>query len=194
MRISTYPKLKPISSGMNPLPQLSPKDKISVNTELPQWSSNSTVDSYCSTVAMDTIYDAPEEDLGDERSKKRRKGSEASESGPIPKASLLLRRQSSNSGQWKGVRWKPVLEDKGGRRHSACSASLCVECQRCLALQAQHHRRNTEPAASSSSSSLNNKPVPTPSELPPFAFTTGKIQTNSLPNLPVSRDPSPPPK
>ncbi|BES91999.1 Bestrophin, RFP-TM, chloride channel [Nesidiocoris tenuis] len=63
------------------------------SSELKQWSSNSTVDSFCSTVG--TL--------------------DSTTGGDDAKKSPAFRRSSGNQpGHWKGVRWKPVLNDSGG--------------------------------------------------------------------------------
>jgi hypothetical protein len=131
---------------------------------------------------MDTTYDTPPEDEEEERGKKRRKGSSEG-SGIVPRASLLVRRQNS-AGLWKGVRWKPVLDDSEVLKKTACS-----ECHRSLnqPLPTLLQRRYTDPTGGSSSS------LSKPGDLPPFAFTTDKTQTNSLPNISVSRADSPAP-
>uniref|UniRef100_A0A1B6DBM6 Uncharacterized protein n=2 Tax=Clastoptera arizonana TaxID=38151 RepID=A0A1B6DBM6_9HEMI len=47
---------------------------------------------------------------------------------------LLARRQSSSSGQWKGVRWKPIIDDAAGDTWSdnaerRSSIAVCTNCK-----------------------------------------------------------------
>ncbi|XP_073993084.1 bestrophin-4-like isoform X2 [Rhodnius prolixus] len=100
------------------------KDKILKTSELRQWSSNSTIESFCSTSGggmLESSFETPNEcSIG---------GNGKSESG-----NRSPRRPSTGSGQWKGVRWKPILDDSAGdvwsdnseRRGSSSSAALCT--------------------------------------------------------------------
>lgn len=100
------------------------RDKILPVGEIQQWSSNSTIDSYCSTtnnVAQDVSLDSPPDEVVEEQEtsnkkkvKRKRTGSEASVKSVGCMPNLSLRRHSNTSGQWKGVRWKPVLDSKSG--------------------------------------------------------------------------------
>ncbi|XP_014253130.1 bestrophin-2-like isoform X2 [Cimex lectularius] len=111
------------------------QDKFFNTSEMRQWSSNSTIDSFCSmTGAMESSFETPTE--GDDK-----------------KDTKSLRRPSGSSGQWKGVRWKPVLDDSCGdvwsdntdRRCSASSTTLCSSCKKTLDTPSAE-RRNTAPS------------------------------------------------
>ncbi|KAL1115874.1 hypothetical protein AAG570_006163, partial [Ranatra chinensis] len=99
------------------------KDRVQNGTEMRRWSSNSTVDSFCSTSAPgidNTSFDVPSDNDRQENEettpdRKRRRTLEGQESPASSQSrsnlpSMFLRRQSSGSsgGQWKGVRWKPM--------------------------------------------------------------------------------------
>ncbi|XP_024220172.1 bestrophin-4 isoform X2 [Halyomorpha halys] len=87
------------------------------------WSSNSTIDSYCSTAnaAIDSVSEKPEIDGAitdhEEIDKKTKKKEVLGNESPMILSTehlmnnLGIRRMSTSSGQWKGVRWKPVLCD-----------------------------------------------------------------------------------
>lgn len=115
-------KMKKLFMKPSRLPTPIVRDKIFTVPEPMQWSSNSTVDSFCSTnnIATDVSGEIPQDELTVENESsfmkkvKKKRGSESSIRSSGCLANLNIRRLSNSSGQWKGVRWKPVIYERTG--------------------------------------------------------------------------------
>lgn len=85
---------------------------------------------------------------------------------------MFGRRQSSSSGQWKGVRWKPVIDDSAGdswsdNTHRRPSLEVCNRCRDPLAATEPPSHCSSVTASFQSLNSEQSSELPLPLPLPP---------------------------